>query len=89
MTKEQLLARGRKAALLLEDELVQEILAEIEDAYVQNWRSTAAKDTETREKMYFAVQVVAQFREHLKVVCDNGKFEEANLRRSKGTGGNS
>jgi len=89
MTKEQRLARGRKAALLLEDELVQEILAELEDAYVKTWRSTALKDTETRESMYLAIQVVGQFREHLKVICDNGKFEEAHIARSRGTGGNS
>lgn len=89
MTKEERLARGRKAAMLLDDPLIQEILAEIEDAYVKAWRSTATTDTETREKMYFAVQVVAQFLDALKVICDNGKFEEAQIERLKGTGGNS
>jgi FMN-dependent NADH-azoreductase len=84
MTKEQLLARGRKAAMLLEDELVQEILAEIEEGYVKAWRSTAPTDTETREKMYLALQVVTQFHQALKVVCDNGKFEVAQLERQKG-----
>lgn len=81
MTKEERLIRGRKAAMLLDDPMVQEILAEIEDAYVKAWRSTAATDTETREKMYFAVQVVGQFLDHLKVISDNGKFEEAQLER--------
>jgi hypothetical protein len=89
MTKEELLARGRKAAMLLEDELVQGILAEIEQTYVKAWASTAINDTETREKMYFGFRVVGQFREALKVVCDNGKFEEANIKRARGIDENS
>jgi hypothetical protein len=89
MTREQLLARGRKAALLLEDELVQDILAEIEQSYVKAWASTAVNDTETRETMYFGFRVVGQFRDALKVVCDNGKFEEANIKRAKGIDENS
>lgn len=75
--------------MLLEDETVQEILSEIEQAYVKTWASTDAKDTETREKMYFGFRVVGQFREILKVICDNGKFEEAQLRKALGVDGNS
>ena len=57
--------------------------------HVQNWISTDEKDAEAREQMYHAVRAVARFRQALKVVCDNGKFDEAQIARSLGTNGNS
>jgi len=80
MTRDERIARGHRAEMLLNDEVVQAILSDIERGYVEAWRGTDIKDTESRESLYFAVRVVDQFRQQLRVVRDSGKFEQTKVK---------
>jgi hypothetical protein len=80
MTRDERIARGHRAEMLLNDEVVQAILSDIETGYVEAWRATDIKDTEQRESLYFAVRVVDQFRQQLRVVRDSGKFEQTKVK---------
>jgi hypothetical protein len=80
MTRDERIARGHRAEMLLNDEVVQAILSDIERGYVEAWRATDIKDTEQRESLYFAVRVVDQFRQQLRVVRDSGKFEQTKVK---------
>jgi hypothetical protein len=76
MTRDELLARGHRADMLLKDEVVQAILSDIERGYIDAWKQTDITDSATREGLFHAVRVVDQFRQHLRVVRDAGKFEQ-------------
>jgi hypothetical protein len=76
MTRDELLARGHRAEMLLKDEVVQSILSDIERGYVEAWRMTDITDTAKREGFFHAVRVIDQFRQHLRVIRDAGKFEQ-------------
>src|SRR5262249_21140551 len=72
-------ARGARAKALVENELLVEAFAELEKEYTAAWRSTGARDSEAREKLYLAVNIVGKVREHLNYVINNGKLAQAEL----------
>jgi len=72
-------ARGARAKALLENELLVEAFEALEKEYTAAWRSTGARDSEAREKLYLAVNIVGKVREHLNYVINNGKLAQAEL----------
>lgn len=77
--KAQAIARGKRAELLLKDELLTECFTEIEKTYIEGWKRTPVRDTELRERFWQGVQVVGKVREHLIMVANNGKLEQREL----------
>ncbi len=71
--------RAARADVLLRDELLAEAFATLERDYVKAWRETAARDTDARERLWQAVQIVAKVRDHLTSVVNNGKLAEREL----------
>ena len=73
--------RGVRAAELLENTLLQEAFAYLESEYMNGWLSTGSRDTEAREKLWQAVHVPRNIREHLKLHVTNGRIAAEDLRR--------
>jgi hypothetical protein len=73
--------RGIRAAELLENTLLQEAFQFLETAYLNAWRSTKALDTQSREKLWQAIQILGIIQEHLKVHIRDGKIAAEDLRR--------
>jgi hypothetical protein len=48
-------------------------------SYLVAWETTAARDTDARERLWQAVQIVGKVRAHLKAIVDNGKIAEKEL----------
>ncbi len=71
--------RAARADALLRDELLQEAFATLDHDYVKAWRETAARDTDARERLWQAVQIVAKVRDHLANVVNNGKLAQREL----------
>lgn len=71
--------RALRAANLLENELLTEAFAKLETAYIEAWRSSPAKDTDGREKLFLAINVVGKVRDHLTAIVTNGKLAQAEL----------
>ena len=73
--------RGIRAAELLENTLLQETFQYLESEYLSAWRSTKVRDTEARERLWQAVQILGIIHEHLKLHVTNGRIAAEDLRR--------
>jgi hypothetical protein len=71
--------RGARAQSLLGDELLNGSLRDLEEGYIKAWRETAARDTDARERLWQAVQVVGKVRDHLGSVVAGGKLAQREL----------
>jgi hypothetical protein len=78
---ETAIARGARAKELLESDLMQDIFTRLEADYIAGWRNTCARDTDVRERLWLAVQVIALVKDHLIIVANNGKLAQAELDR--------
>lgn len=81
MSTEQDIKRGELAQALLNNPLLAEILETLKDNYVQQWLASDPKDTEGRERLFIAVNVVDDFTRNLRVVVENGKLSKAIFKR--------
>ncbi len=73
------LARAARAEALLRDELLVESLDAMEREYIAAWQRSASRDTDARERLWQAVQVVARVRDHLTSVVNNGKLAQREM----------
>jgi hypothetical protein len=73
-------AKASRARELLEDALLQEAFAEIENTYLAAWRAAPARDTEGREGLWFMLRALDGVKGHLKTVLETGRMAEEQLR---------
>jgi len=78
------LARGDRAKLLLEDELLNEMLKRIEDDCYREIRSSKLMENPVREQAYLLLTTVDILRAKLRSVMDTGKMAEVALVRRRG-----
>ena len=78
------LARGDRAKLLLEDELLNEMLKRIEDDCYREIRSSKLMEGPVREQAYLLLTTVDILRARLRSVMDTGKMAEVALVRRRG-----
>jgi hypothetical protein len=78
------LARGDRAKLLLEDELLIEMLKRIEDDCYREIRSSKLMEGPVREQAYLLLTTVDILRAKLRSVMDTGKMAEVALVRRRG-----
>jgi hypothetical protein len=71
--------RGARAQRLLDDDLLKEAFDTLDRDYTGAWRATAARDTDARERLWQAVQVVAKVRDHLVHVVNGGKLAQREM----------
>lgn len=82
MTQEERKARAQKAARFLEDPLVVEALAALDDQYVKIWRD--AKTLEAREDAHRFITLLAKFEGHLSAMMSDGVFADSEVRALEG-----
>lgn len=78
------LARGDRAKLLLEDELLNEMLTKIEDDCYREIRSSKLMEGPVREQAYLLLTTIDILRAKLRSVVDTGKMAEVALVRRRG-----
>lgn len=71
--------RGVQAAALLDNDLLREAFATLEREYMAAWQATGARDTDARERLWQAVQIVGKVQAHLRSVADTGKMARKQL----------
>ena len=71
--------RGARAKALLEDELLQEAFAALESDYVAAWKRSPARDTDARERLWQAVNVLGKVRDHVARIAADGKLAQREL----------
>lgn len=71
--------RGARAERLLTDDLLVDAFITLERTYIEAWRGTFVTDTDARERLWQAVQVVGKVRQHLVSVMNNGTLAQAEI----------
>jgi hypothetical protein len=77
---ERAIARGARAEALLGNELLAEAFATLDAEYVKAWRTAPVRDTEMREKLWVAVNIVGKVKDHLARVIADGRLAQADLK---------
>jgi hypothetical protein len=73
------IVRGTRAAELLKSELLQECFTTLERDYIEAWKIAPARDTDGRERLWQAVNIVGKVRDHLVKVANDGKLAQRHL----------
>jgi hypothetical protein len=73
------IVRAGKAKALLENELFSEAFAKLEADYIAAWRVTPARDTDARERLWQAVNVVGIVKEHFARVVSEGNMAQIQI----------
>ena len=73
--------RAAQAQQLLENDIIKEAFADLEAAYLNAWRAAQPRDTEGREKLWQAVQIIGKVKSHLQTVVANGQLASAQIER--------
>lgn len=71
--------RGQRAKIILDDELVREVRAEVRAEIVAAWEGSRVTDGETRERLYLMLKTFDSVWARLAQVLDGGKFADAAL----------
>jgi hypothetical protein len=73
------IARRARAEALLQNELLQEAFFKLEDRYIEEWRATGLRDSDARERLWKAVDVVRKVKDHLGTIVSDGKLAQREL----------
>ena len=80
MTRDEKIARARRAAEILEDPLVVEVLAGYTERLLTAWRNTPpVGGTDKREALWYALKAAEGFQADLRAIVDEGKLAEAQI----------
>jgi hypothetical protein len=83
LTEPERIARGERAQRLLADEMLQDALAILEEAYTAMWKGSAAADTAKREDAYHLSRNLQHFKRHLGLVLQDGKLAASELQKQE------
>jgi hypothetical protein len=73
------MGRAARAQALIEDELLQEAFAALETRYVEEWRASQFRDTDARERLWQAVNVLRKVKDHLSRIVADGRLAEREM----------
>lgn len=71
--------RAARAQRLLDDELLQEAFKSMDAEFIEKWRVTPVRDTEARERLWQAVNIVSLVRDYLGRAIINGRVAQRDL----------
>lgn len=72
-------ARGMRAERLLADELLVGAFDRLEADYIAAWQASKYNDTDGRERLWQAVQIVGKVKAHLASVVTDGTLAKAEI----------
>lgn len=82
MNTEDPIRKGRKAQQLLEDEVLNNALAKLENDQLWLFRSSKPEESSKRENAWSMLQAIDGLRQELVKVMDNGKIAQKQAERA-------
>jgi hypothetical protein len=73
--------RAAIAQTLLENVIVAEAFNDLEAAYLDAWKAAQPRDTEGREKLWQAVQILGKVKSHLELTAAHGRMASQQIER--------
>ena len=83
MTEEDVIRKGNKSELLLQDEVFTNALQQLQDTQIYKWKTSLPDESAKREQAWLMIQVIDNLRTELKKMVDNGWIERKKIERSK------
>lgn len=77
--REQEIARGNQAKVILDSELFQEAFDTLKSTYMNAWENSTLGDSQGRERIYAMVANLADVKAHFTTVLNTGKMAESQL----------
>ena len=82
MTEEDVIRKGNKSELLLQDEVFTNALQQLQDMQIYKWKTSLPDESAKREQAWLMIQVIDNLRTELKKMVDNGWIERKKIERS-------
>ena len=73
------LARQARAQALLENDLLQEAFVRLEERYLEEWRVSQFRDTDARERLWQAINILRKVKDHLAKIVADGKLAQREI----------
>lgn len=73
--------RGKRAELLLADDLVKSIFDELAETIEKTWLATKGSETDVRERCWGAMQMLLKLREMMQHVAADGRIAQGDVDR--------
>jgi hypothetical protein len=73
------IARQARAQALMADELLQEAFVRLEHRYIEEWRVSQFRDTDARERLWQAVNVLRKVKDQLGKIVSDGKLAQREI----------
>ena len=73
------MAAAAQVQALLANEHVEDAFNALEASYIEAWKVAAPRDSEGREKLWQAVQIVGKVKSHLEAIAANGRLAERQI----------
>ena len=73
------LARRAAAEALLQNDILQEAFVRLEERYIEEWRVAQFRDTDARERLWQAVNVLRKVKDHLARLVADGKLAQREI----------
>ena len=83
MTDSEMAQRGEEAKRLLDNPLLKEAFATLEQEYTQAWKQTKASDEVAREKLWMALNQLSKVQTQLHSVIQTGKVAKNALEKAQ------
>jgi hypothetical protein len=72
-------ARQARAQALLENGLLQEAFVRLEERYIDEWCVCQFRDTDARERLWQAVNILGKVKDHLAKIVSDGKLAQREI----------
>jgi hypothetical protein len=82
MSEEQLaadLSRSARAQALLSNDLLQDAFVRLEERYLEEWRVTQFRDTDARERLWQAINILRKVKDHLANIVAHGNLAQREI----------
>lgn len=73
------MAEASHAQRLLEDEMLVAGFDKLEAEYLKAWRETGVRDTDGRERLWQAINLLGKVKDHLRMIIANGRLAQKTI----------
>ena len=74
-------ALGQHARIAIENEAIKNAFESLNALYLDAWRRTHIDDTQGRERLFQAVNLIDKVRDHLAILISGGKLADVQIRQ--------
>ena len=78
-TPEKRIYDGNRAKELLENEVFQQVFADIENEVTEEWKKSPKRDVEGREKLHQYLSILHKFKAQVTTTLETGKLAQMEL----------